>query len=83
MNYFMNYFILNKLISLNKPTIYFYDLNQVQYTNYHCGNIISNKNGGTDNITNLKVLCPLCNMSMSSTDLEEFYFVNIILHNLF
>lgn len=45
---------------------------QITYTNYHAGHIISSCNGGTDNISNLKILCPLCNLSMSSTNLEEF-----------
>lgn len=47
----------------------------VMFTNFHAGHLISVKNGGTDNITNLKVLCPLCNMSMSSKNLEDFKLV--------
>ena len=40
--------------------------------NFHAGHIISVKNGGSDNITNLKVVCSLCNLSMGTQNLEIF-----------
>jgi hypothetical protein len=45
---------------------------QVNYHNFHAGHIISVKNGGTNNITNLKVLCVSCNLSMGINNLNEF-----------
>jgi hypothetical protein len=40
--------------------------------NYHAGHIISVRNGGTNNIDNLKIVCSLCNLSMGTQNLEEF-----------
>jgi len=39
---------------------------------FHAGHKTSVKNGGTNNIANLEILCPNCNLSMGSQDLEEF-----------
>jgi hypothetical protein len=44
----------------------------INYHNFHAGHIISVRNGGTDNITNLKVLCISCNLSMGVNDLNDF-----------
>jgi len=44
----------------------------VNIENFHAGHIISVKNGGTDNISNLRVVCSLCNLSMGIRDLDEF-----------
>jgi len=44
----------------------------VNIENYHAGHIISVKNGGVNNIDNLKVVCSLCNLSMNTQNLEEF-----------
>lgn len=44
----------------------------VNIDNFHAGHIISVKNGGTDNINNLRVVCSLCNLSMGTQNLEYF-----------
>ena len=44
----------------------------VNIENFHAGHIISVKNGGSDNINNLKVLCSLCNLSMGTQNLYDF-----------
>jgi hypothetical protein len=40
--------------------------------NFHAGHIISVRNGGSNNINNLKVICSLCNLSMGFLNLEIF-----------
>ena len=44
----------------------------ISYHTFHAGHKISVKMGGNNNINNLEVLCPSCNLSMGSQDLEEF-----------
>ena len=39
---------------------------------FDCGHIISVANGGGDTIDNLKPICPTCNKSMGTENLEEF-----------
>lgn len=39
---------------------------------FHAGHKISVKMGGNNNINNLEILCPCCNLSMGYQDLEEF-----------
>lgn len=46
--------------------------NRITYHTFHAGHIISVKNGGSDNITNLEVICSSCNLSMGSKNLNEF-----------
>jgi hypothetical protein len=46
--------------------------NDITIDNFHAGHIISVRNGGNDNIDNLKIVCPLCNLSMGIQNLEEF-----------
>jgi hypothetical protein len=40
--------------------------------NFHAGHIISVKNGGTNNISNLEIVCPSCNLSIGAENLQEF-----------
>jgi 5-methylcytosine-specific restriction endonuclease McrA len=46
--------------------------NDINIENFHAGHIISIKNGGNDNIDNLKIICSLCNLSMGIQNLEKF-----------
>jgi hypothetical protein len=46
--------------------------NDINIENFHAGHRISIKNGGNDNIDNLKIICSLCNLSMGIKNLEEF-----------
>ena len=39
---------------------------------FHCGHIISEKNGGEINVTNLKPICQNCNSSMGTTNMDDF-----------
>ncbi len=39
---------------------------------FHAGHVVSVKQGGTDNISNLRPICKTCNGSMGSTNLNEF-----------
>lgn len=39
---------------------------------FHVGHVISVKNGGTDEINNLRPICPPCNHSMGTTNMVEF-----------
>lgn len=44
----------------------------IENTNFHCGHVISEKNGGTIEISNLRPICSSCNHSMSSEDMIEY-----------
>lgn len=44
----------------------------ITLANFHAGHIKSVKNGGSDNINNLRPICSLCNLSMGTTDMEIF-----------
>lgn len=44
----------------------------VESDNFHTSHIISEKNGGTVQIGNLKVCCAPCNLSMGTENLEDF-----------
>jgi len=39
---------------------------------FHVGHVISVKDGGTDEISNLRPICPPCNHSMGSQNMVEF-----------
>ena len=41
-------------------------------SNFDCGHIISEKNGGTVHLDNLKPICRACNSSMSSKNMDDF-----------
>jgi len=45
---------------------------KLTYHNFHAGHIISKKDGGSNSLTNLKVICSGCNYSMSSENLYQF-----------
>jgi len=40
--------------------------------NFHAGHKISVKNGGTNNINNLEIICSSCNLSMGIESIEDF-----------
>jgi 5-methylcytosine-specific restriction endonuclease McrA len=48
----------------------------ITFVNYHCGHIVSEKNGGSISIDNLIPICQSCNGSMgfmNMTDYKEKY----------
>ncbi len=47
-------------------------ITKISQSNFHCGHIISEKNGGKTNLANLKPICAQCNLSMGSTNMDEF-----------
>ena len=46
--------------------------NTIAITNFECGHIISNKDGGKICIDNLKPICKTCNTSMGTTNMDIF-----------
>ena len=44
----------------------------IENTNFHAGHVISEKNGGTLEIGNLRPICPSCNYSMGTENMVEF-----------
>jgi hypothetical protein len=45
---------------------------KLDYHTFHASHITSVKNGGSDNISNLKICCITCNLSMGTRNLFEF-----------
>ena len=45
---------------------------KITYHNFHAGHKTSVKNGGSNNINNLEIVCPACNLSMGIQDMELF-----------
>jgi hypothetical protein len=46
--------------------------NKISQQLFECGHIISVKDGGSDDIGNLRPICGLCNKSIGSSNMEEF-----------
>jgi len=46
--------------------------NELHYTNFDCGHIISEYNGGRVHIENLRPICRTCNSSMGRMNMDEF-----------
>jgi 5-methylcytosine-specific restriction endonuclease McrA len=44
----------------------------INISNFHAGHIVSVKDTGTDNISNLAPVCSLCNLSMGSQNMHDF-----------
>ncbi len=45
---------------------------QITRGNFEAGHVVSEKNGGLANISNLKPICSLCNKSMGTQNMHEF-----------
>ena len=45
---------------------------KISFSNFHCGHIIAEKDGGTIELNNLKAICMLCNTSMGTTNMNIF-----------
>jgi 5-methylcytosine-specific restriction endonuclease McrA len=48
------------------------DLEEISYTNFECGHVISEKNGGNTTIDNLRPICGHCNKSIGKQNMDEF-----------
>jgi len=44
----------------------------IDNTNFHCGHVISEKDGGTLETGNLRPICSACNHSMGTENMIEF-----------
>lgn len=44
----------------------------ISRANFHCGHVIAHSNGGETTVQNLRPICPSCNMSMGSKNMEDF-----------
>jgi hypothetical protein len=44
----------------------------IKNTEFHCGHVIAEANGGTLDITNLRPICAGCNLSMATQNMDEF-----------
>ena len=44
----------------------------ITISNFHAGHIKAEKNGGKTSLENLKPICPMCNLSMATQDMNEF-----------
>lgn len=44
----------------------------LEYDDYVCGHVISEKNGGETTVKNLRPICSLCNTSMGARNMDEF-----------
>ena len=46
--------------------------NTIDPFTFHCGHIIARANGGLDDITNLRPICSICNLSMGKVNMRTF-----------
>jgi len=44
----------------------------IKNTEFHCGHVIAEANGGTLDITNLRPICAGCNLSMGTQNMDDF-----------
>jgi 5-methylcytosine-specific restriction endonuclease McrA len=44
----------------------------IRQIEFHCGHVISEKNGGETKLPNLRPICAQCNLSMSTMNMSEF-----------
>jgi hypothetical protein len=65
--------VLNKYIceSIGKSKCYCCKLTETQLS-FHCGQVISEKNGGKINVENLRPICQNCNSSMGTKNMNDF-----------
>lgn len=45
---------------------------KITQSNFHCGHIVAETNGGKTNINNLKPICAQCNLSMGTKNMNDF-----------
>jgi P4 family phage/plasmid primase-like protien len=66
--------VWNKYIGKNneKGLCFCCNTEDISSANFHCGHVVSEKNGGKVTIDNMRPLCSQCNTSMGSSNMEEF-----------
>lgn len=57
---------------IGKSKCYCCKLSDITQLTFHCGHVISEKNGGSIDVENLKPICQNCNSSMGTTNMDEF-----------
>ncbi len=45
---------------------------KITQSNFHCGHIVAESNGGPTTIANLRPICPQCNLSMGTKNMNDF-----------
>ena len=48
------------------------DKTPIKNTEFHCGHVLAEANGGTLDISNLRPICAGCNLSMGTQNMDEF-----------
>jgi len=48
------------------------DKTPIKNTEFHCGHVLAEANGGTLDITNLRPICAGCNLSMGTQNMDDF-----------
>jgi len=48
------------------------DEEEITVDNFHCGHVISRKNGGENDLYNLRPICANCNLSMGTQNMLQF-----------
>lgn len=46
--------------------------NNIDMFNFHCGHVVSNAEGGTIDLSNLRPICSVCNSTMGAMDMRQF-----------
>ncbi len=57
---------------IGKAKCYCCNITEIVQISFNCGHVISEANGGTDNIDNLRPICQSCNSSMGTKNMFEF-----------
>jgi len=70
----VRYDVWDRYIGANKTRgrCYVYSGHEVTYHTFHVGHVRSVARGGSDALSNLRVICACCNSSMGVQDLEEY-----------
>ena len=58
--------------NIGKYKCYCCKLTDITQLSFHCGHVISEKNGGKINVDNLRPICQNCNSSMGTTNMNDF-----------
>ena len=45
---------------------------KIRQIEFHCGHVIAEAHGGATNVQNLRPVCPQCNLSMGTMNMDEF-----------
>ena len=48
------------------------DHNEISKDSFHAGHVVAVKNGGQNTLENLRPVCPTCNLSMRTKNMDDF-----------